>query len=136
MHELSIAEALRDLTLRKAPPGAVVSAVRIRIGPMRGVEPEALQWAWQATTSAGTVPISARGNGDCPVSYATLQGSRLELDMLPWTLQCPQCKRRWEAPDLWQPCTCGCDQPHPVGGDELTLVSLDVQDSASLTTDR
>jgi hydrogenase nickel incorporation protein HypA/HybF len=112
MHEMSIAEALRDLTARTAPVGSVVLAVRVRVGPMRGIDPDAMNFAWRAATGGGFLRLA-----------------RLELEMLPWHLQCAACGRKWTSDDPTEDCSCGCELAHPVGGNELLLMSLDVQDS-------
>ena len=111
MHEMSIAESLRDLTAQTAPVGAVVLAVRIRVGPMRGIEPEAMNLAWRALATDGFQ-----------------RHARLELEMLPWQLECAACGRRWTSDNPIDDCSCGSDRAYPVGGNELLLMSIDVQD--------
>ena len=110
MHELSIAEALVERVIAHTPRGGVVRRVRVRVGPMRGIEPESMQWGWKAAT-LGT---------EC-------EGAELDLDLLPWQLTCPQCHRQWTSPELYVSCQCGCDTPGPDGGDELDLMSMDVE---------
>jgi Zn finger protein HypA/HybF involved in hydrogenase expression len=84
---------------------------------MRAIEPQAMQLAWQAVTSeAGLNPIP------------------LELEMRPWTLRCPQCRRIWRSGDLEAACDCGCDRAFPVGGDELYIASIEVKDLAKGVT--
>ena len=46
MHELSIAESLLRLAEEHAPRGAYVRIVRISAGPLRAIDPEAMQWAF------------------------------------------------------------------------------------------
>lgn len=113
MHELSIAQALVELAREHVPPRAIVRSIKLKVGPMRGIEPTALHWAWQSAI-AGTV----------------LDGSVLDLDMLQWTLTCPKCQRQWTSADLFAVCHCGYDRPNPSGGDELQLVALTVDDPA------
>lgn len=110
MHELSIAESLIDLVRQNTPADAAVDAVRVVAGPMRGIEPDAMQWAWQAATQGGE-----------------LDGARLDLELLSWRLRCPQCGRAYTADDMFAACTCGCDYPEFSGGDELTLMSIEVR---------
>lgn len=111
MHEMSIAQALLEVVRSHTPPGATVRAVRVLAGPMRAIEPLALRWAWQALTD-GT----------------PLGGAALELDQPPWTLHCDACGRRFESEDLFAACACGGATPRPVGGDELRVVSLTVDE--------
>jgi hydrogenase nickel incorporation protein HypA/HybF len=112
MHEFSLAQALVELVRQKTPPGAVVRAVAVRAGPMRGIDPQAMQWAWQVASEQGG-----------------LNGAALNLDELPWTLRCPDCGRQWESAELDAACACGSRLAGPVGGDELTLVSLEVDEA-------
>lgn len=109
MHEFSIAEALLEQVTRHAPPNARVREVEIRIGPLRGIEPEALRMAWQAVTL------------DTPV-----EGAVLQLDMLPWSISCPRCGRSWTTFEPFVDCECGNQSPTPTGGDELDLVAMSV----------
>ncbi len=114
MHELSIADALLEQVRRHSPPGAALQAVRVRVGPMRGIDPEAMQYAWAAATAGA--PESA---------------AKLELECLPWALRCPDCGAQFTSADLYAACACGSDTARPVGGDELCLVSIEVDDPAS-----
>jgi len=112
MHEFSIAEALLGVVRSSAPAGTVVKNVCVEAGPMRGIEPLAMDWAWQAVTE-GT----------------DYQGVGLELHTLPWTLRCHDCGRTWSADDPLIACACGSDQVHPDGlNDALTVAWLDVDD--------
>ena len=113
MHEFSIAEALAGQVRRHAPPGRVVS-VEIRVGALRGIEPDALRMCWSAVT------------------YGTpLAGATLEVETLPWTISCPDCGRRWTSAVPFVDCACGSRSPLPAGGDELDLVAMSVDDEES-----
>lgn len=107
MHELSIAQSILQLAERHVPAGATLQAVRIAAGPMRGIDPESMQFAWK-----GLMPDRA---------------VTLELQTLPWQLRCPSCDRQWNSPELDMKCACG-GEAHPVGGDELKLLSIEVDD--------
>ncbi len=109
MHEFSIAEALAGQVRRHAPPGRRVRGVEIRVGALRGIEPEALQMGWQAVTAE-----------------TALEGATLEIDSLPWTLDCRTCARSWTSDVPFVTCECGDSAPVPTGTDELDLVSLTV----------
>lgn len=113
MHEFSIALALIDLVRQHAPPGTLIRSIQVRAGPLRAIEPTAMQLAWQAAT-AGT----------------ELAQTRLDLEIPPWTLLCPDCGRTWTSQDLYELCSCGSARSRPVGGDELLLVSLHVDPAA------
>ena len=111
MHEFSIAEALAAQVLRHAPASGRVSEVEIRVGALRGLEPEAMKMCWDAVTHD-----------------TTLAGSVLVLDLLPWSLACPTCGRAWESPVPFAECSCGEASPRPTAGDELDLVSMTVDE--------
>ena len=115
MHEFSIAEALLDQVVRYAPRGPRVSGVDIRVGALRGLDPEAMQMSWQAVT-IGT----------------PLDGVVLSVDQLPWTITCSDCGRVWASPVPFVSCECGNETPAPVGGDELEIVSLTVEEEETV----
>ncbi len=90
-------------------------SVNIRIGALRGLEPESLAICWQAVT-IGT-PI---------------EGSALHVDQRPWSIHCPTCDRTWDSPAPFVACACGEAAPAPRGGDELDLVSLTVDEEEAV----
>ncbi len=107
MHEFSIAEAHAATVRLHAPPGSVVREVELRVGPLRGLEPEALSMCWVAVTA------------DSP-----LAGSVLRMELLPWTIDCPTCGRRFESSVPFAECSCGESVTRPSGSDDLDLVAL------------
>jgi Zn finger protein HypA/HybF involved in hydrogenase expression len=109
MHEFSIAESIRDLSQRLVPPGVRLRKIVICAGPMRAVDPEALQHAWQALMQ------------DSPAGEV-----RLQVDVLPWRLQCVDCEAEFDAPELSTACACGSTRTSPSGGDELLMTALEV----------
>jgi len=111
VHEFSIAEALAAQVLRHAPASGRVSEVEIRVGALRGLEPEAMKMCWEAVTH------------DTP-----LAGSVLRIDLRPWSVACPACGRVWESPVPFAECSCGEASPRPTAGDELDLVSMTVDE--------
>lgn len=111
VHEFSIAEALATQILRRAPAGRRVREVEIRVGALRGLEPDAMEMCWDAVTHE-----------------TALAGSVLVMDMRPWTLSCPACGRVWESPIPFAECSCGESSPRPTAGDELDLISMTVDD--------
>jgi hydrogenase nickel incorporation protein HypA/HybF len=112
VHEFSIAEALAAQVLRYAPDGSRVREVEIRVGVLRGLDPEAMSMSWQAVT-AGT----------------ELEGCGLKMDLRPWTLDCSQCGRNWTSPIPFVDCECGNETPVPTGGDEMDLIALTVDEA-------
>ena len=110
MHELSIAESILRTAIEHVPADSVLRGVRIRVGPLRGIDATAMDWAWRSVTDGQSSP------------------PRLEVVFLPWRLRCPACRSEWNTPELSHHCACGCSRAFPVGGSELELESLDVAD--------
>jgi hydrogenase nickel incorporation protein HypA/HybF len=109
VHEFSIAEALATQVLSHAPEGARVRGVEVRIGALRGVEPDALRMGWDSVTF-GT----------------PLAGAELAIDMRPWSIECSSCGRAWTSSVPFVSCECGNETPTPHGTDELDLVAISV----------
>ena len=113
MHELSLASSILEIVRRSVPRGARLRAVRVVAGPMRGIDPDAMRFAWQSVTAG-----------------ADEDGAALELDLRPWTLRCPECGSEWTSSQLECACgACGGNRAFPVGGDELQVVSIGVADA-------
>lgn len=118
MHELSIATALYEQVKRHTPAGAVVRQARVLIGPMQGIEPDSLRFGWEATWKQ-----------DGRQGQNAQEVPELVLDLPGWKLSCPQCSRKWESPELYVSCECGCATPAVDGGAELQLISIEVEDA-------
>jgi hydrogenase nickel incorporation protein HypA/HybF len=110
MHEMSIAESILEIARRHTPDGQRLVVVSVRAGPLRAIDDLAMELAWQAVTT-GTAAA----------------GCQLDLLQLPWHLQCPKCGCRWLDENRFAACTCGCDAPDAVGGDELQLTRIEVE---------
>lgn len=108
MHEMSIAQSILDLARSNVPAGAVLRSISVVAGPMRGIDPECMQLAWQAIGQDEVM---------------------LKLMVLPWRMRCAGCGKEWEEPQLAEVCSCGSSEVRPVGGDELQLRSIEVDDS-------
>jgi hydrogenase nickel incorporation protein HypA/HybF len=113
MHEFSLATSLLDLVRVNCPEGEILESITIEAGPMRGIEPQAMQWAWEAATND-----------------TDLHGVKFELIQQPWKLHCPDCQTTFEADDMFTDCECGCSRTSPVDSDNLRLVRLTVKDHA------
>jgi hydrogenase nickel incorporation protein HypA/HybF len=111
VHEFSIAAALADQVVRHAPPDGRVREVEIRVGALRGLDPEALKMCWDAVTHE-----------------TPLAGSVLVMEMRPWSLACPACRREWESRVPFVTCECGETAPNPTADDELLLIAISIDD--------
>ncbi len=112
MHELAIAQsALKHVLLEAARARAArVDRIVLRIGPLSGVDPEALRFAF-----AALLPTTAAA------------GATVELETPPAAAHCPACGHHF-APTA--AALLECPQCHAlgaslVGGRELDLVSID-----------
>jgi len=113
VHELSIAVSLVEAAEEEAAKcgAAGVSAVHLRLGPLSGVQKEALLFSYDLATE-GT----------------TLQGSRLLIEDAPVMVFCTVCQDRRSIRSLQSFCCATCDTPATdvVQGRELEVVALEI----------
>jgi hydrogenase nickel incorporation protein HypA/HybF len=112
MHEISIMQGALDLALQTAQASASrqILCLRLRVGAMTGVVPDALQFAFEALRE-GTIAAEAR----------------LEVEMVPLACWCADCQKEFASHDWRQDCpTCGRSSAEMRRGLELELASLDV----------
>jgi hydrogenase nickel incorporation protein HypA/HybF len=113
MHELSLSGAIVN-TVEKHAAGRPVSVVSMRIGALRQVVPDTLEFYF-GFVSKGTV----------------CEGARLEQELIPALLRCGACEREWEIelPIFMCP---GCGPSGRVevaAGDELEVESIEVEEA-------
>ncbi len=112
MHEISIMQGTLDLALQtaKASDATRIEALRMRIGTMTGVVPEALQFAFEVLRE-NTIAADAR----------------LEVETVPATGWCPDCQAEFEVKG-WLPSCPKCERAAVDlrGGLELELASIEV----------
>lgn len=112
MHEVSIAQNIIDIarsTLNGHDYHRVIG-IRLRIGPLSGVDPDALAFAMSAV-SPGTVLESAIVH----IERTLIRG------------RCPQCQETFESPDMIYACPhCEAYGLHFLSGDELEILDLEV----------
>jgi hydrogenase nickel incorporation protein HypA/HybF len=112
MHELSIMHSALEQALGEARrAGAVrVSEIRLRVGALSGVVPEALQAAFEALT-AGT----------------TADKATLTIESVPARFWCVTCDREFASEKFYGECPhCRCVSRELRAGRELELVSLEI----------
>jgi hydrogenase nickel incorporation protein HypA/HybF len=112
MHELSVCQSmLRQVEDIAAQHGAhAVTAIKVQIGPLSGVEPQLLAQAFPFA-SAGTVA----------------EGATLHLDTLPVRVSCQHCGAETETSANRLLCgECGDWQTRLLSGDELLLASVEL----------
>jgi len=113
VHELSIAQSLIEVAIREADcVGAVrVTTLVCRIGALRQVDEVILQEAFR---------IARRGT--------ICQEGSLSIEKTYVQALCPRCDtrfpvRNWE----WRCPGCGTEGLDPIGGDELDLITIEVE---------
>ncbi len=117
MHELSIAQGLVEVACEALagcePAPARVGSLRVRIGALAGVVPEALDFCY----------------GLC-VEGTPLAGSRLVIESQPVVVFCPRCleNRTLEGDFRFRCPVCDTPTPELVHGRELELISMELID--------
>jgi hydrogenase nickel incorporation protein HypA/HybF len=109
VHELSVCDAIVGTTLKRAE-GRSVTQVTVRIGHLRQVVPDALQFGWEILTES-----------------TDLKGCALLIEQVPATVRCQECKAETvlDLPILM----CGSCESFAVtllSGEEFLIVSMEV----------
>jgi len=108
MHELGLCASIVDAVEQRAG-GRPVARVRIRVGRLHHVHPEAFDQSF-AIAAMGTVAEDAAA----------------ELVLLPVRARCSDCEATWDALEIPLTCPkCGCVSVELIGGDELMLESIE-----------
>ncbi|RLB08264.1 MAG: hydrogenase maturation nickel metallochaperone HypA [Deltaproteobacteria bacterium] len=114
MHELAIAQSLLKIVEQEALPfrGARVTRIKLRIGKLSAVVPDALRFAFEVISQGGIA-----------------EGASLEIEEVPLRLRCHQCKEVFvvEGPFLICPHCEGLDV-EMVSGRELEIKSMEIED--------
>jgi hydrogenase nickel incorporation protein HypA/HybF len=116
MHELSIAEGIVAIAGEHAA-GRRVLAVDVKVGALRQVVPAALEFAFELT-----------------VTGSNLEGAELRVHGVPAVGRCSDCGQTSEFD--WFPFACaGCGSAdlELLGGEELLVESIDVDDELVTT---
>jgi hydrogenase nickel incorporation protein HypA/HybF len=112
MHELSIADAVVQIVSRHAN-GRRVTRVELKVGHLRQVVPDALDFAWELLTE-GT----------------PLDGAELAIEEVPAGVRCEACGGESVLAGFPAICgACGSASVHVTGGDELLVDSLELEEA-------
>ena len=112
MHELSIMQSALSLALDQARKAGAsrVHTIRLRIGALSGVVPDALEFAFEAL-APGTLA----------------EGAKLAVEHVPARFWCAPCSQEFQSDDLFAECP-GCHTPSGElrAGREMELASLEI----------
>lgn len=116
MHEFSIASAV-VATAAKHAEGRRVTVVALRVGALRQVVPEALEFAFAIVTRE-----------------TVCEGARLDWEVVPLRVRCTPCAREaeLERPPFRCP-ACGSGDVTVVAGEELEVESIEVEEESACT---
>lgn len=119
MHELALGQAIADTVTRRAD-GRDVRQVTVRIGHLRQVVPDALQFAWEMLTEG-----------------SDLAGCRLAIEHVPAVIVCRACgdTRTLDLPILMCS-TCETTDVELVSGEEFLIATMDVAEPDRTMSDR
>jgi hydrogenase nickel incorporation protein HypA/HybF len=106
MHELAITQSVVDAVTERTG-SAPVATVRVRVGRLAGVVPDAMRFCFELVT-AGT----------------PLEGATLEFDQPAGRGRCRTCGEEVELADLILLCRCGSADVEVVAGRELAVASV------------
>jgi hydrogenase nickel incorporation protein HypA/HybF len=116
MHEMGIANSVLDAIraeIRRFPNGHIYK-VGIRIGELAGVNPDAMSFCFEAL-----------------VQGTELEPLTLEIEYCPRRYRCRACQLAYAATREESTCPeCGAAESQFLGGDELELAYLEVEDGA------
>lgn len=106
MHELSITQSVVDAVTERTGSAPVVS-VRLRVGRLTGVVPDAMRFCFELVT-AGT----------------PLEGAALHFDRPEGRACCRACGAEFALPDCVLLCRCGSADVEVLAGRELAVASV------------
>ena len=107
MHELAIAESIVSTVLERT--GGRVRVVRLRVGRLSGVVPDALMFCFELAV-AGTV----------------IEGAVLEIEEQAGRAHCRDCETDFSLQDAFLLCDCGSADIELLAGRELQVTSVEV----------
>jgi hydrogenase nickel incorporation protein HypA/HybF len=112
VHELSVCDAIVNTAMKRAK-GRPVTQVTVRIGHLRQVVPDALQFGWEMLTSD-----------------TDLKGSELLIEEIPARVECQECQATTTLDMPILACaTCGSFEVTLLSGEEFLIVSMEVMEA-------
>jgi hydrogenase nickel incorporation protein HypA/HybF len=108
MHELAVTESV-VAAIAERLPGVAVRRVRVRVGALSGVVPDAMRFCFDLAT-LGT----------------PLEGAELVIEPVLGRGRCRDCGAEFDTDDLLAVCGCGGIDVEVVGGRDLTIRDVEV----------
>ena len=108
MHELAITQSVVDMVVERTA-GRQVSLVRLEVGGLSGVVPDAMEFCYELL-----------------ISGTPLEGSTLVIDQTRGAAHCRSCGRNFALSDLILLCPCGSAEVDVVAGRELKVLSVEL----------
>ena len=108
MHELAITQSVVDMVVERTA-GRQVSLVRLEVGGLSGVVPDAMEFCYELL-----------------ISGTPLEGSTLVIDQTRGAAHCRSCGRDFALSDLILLCPCGSADVDVVAGRELKVLSVEL----------
>jgi hydrogenase nickel incorporation protein HypA/HybF len=112
MHEFAVAQSLLEIVEQEARPynGARVTWIKLRIGTLSAVVPDALRFAFEAITRGGIA-----------------EGAVLEIEEVPLRIRCHQCDEVFTIDDPFMLCPrCEGTDVEMISGRELEIRSMEI----------
>jgi len=109
VHELAITESMVAAVAERVGE-ARVARVRLQIGQLAGIVPQALRFCFEAYT---------RGT--------PMEGAALEIDEIPARGRCPRCGTEVAMPGFLDDCACGSIEVDLIAGHELRIKHVEVE---------
>jgi len=114
MHEFGIAQSLLEIVEQEALPyrGSRVTRVKLLIGKLSGVIPDALRFAFEVISMGGIA-----------------EGASLVIEEVPLRIQCNQCRRVSIMDDPFLICPhCEGTDVEMIAGRELEIKDMEIED--------
>jgi hydrogenase nickel incorporation protein HypA/HybF len=112
MHELSITRNIVAI-VSEAARGHRVRTVTLEVGALSGVMADSIAFCFGVVSA------------ETPVA-----GARLDIRKIDGRGRCRLCGSEFPAPALYSPCPCGSRDVELIGGEELNIKSLELEEAA------
>ena len=109
MHELAITQSVVEMVAERTA-GRQVACVRLDVGALSGVVPDAMQFCYELI-----------------ISGTSLEGSTLVIEQTPGRAHCRTCGQDFLLDSLILLCRCGSAEVDLVAGRELRVLSVELE---------